>query len=191
MTTWSFPSRLTLAVAAGSLAALGVAACSSGSAGSGSAGSLAGTPSSAPAAAGAQATVQAGGASTVHACALLTAAKASAVVGVHYSSATESGAGDMCSYATTDAPIPLFIIITPRSSGTAAWNSELSTMEEDAGSPPVKLSGAGDRAAGGGTEIGVQDGSYIIDVHGGDPLGTGGAFPKSIGLANVIIAGLK
>lgn len=97
----------------------------------------------------------------------------------------------MCSYATTDAPIPLFIIITPRSSGTAAWNSELSTMEEDAGSPPVKLSGAGDRAAGGGTEIGVQDGSYIIDVHGGDPLGTGGAFPKSIGLANVIIAGLK
>ena len=47
---------------------------------------------------------------------------------------------------------------------------------------------AGDRAAGGGTEIGVQDGSYIIDVHGGDPNGTGTAFPKSIALAKALIA---
>jgi hypothetical protein len=43
---------------------------------------------------------------------------------------------------------------------------------------------------GGGTEIGVQDGNYIIDVHGGDPSGTGGGFPKSIEVAKAIIAGL-
>lgn len=55
---------------------------------------------------------------------------------------------------------------------------------------PITLSGVGDRAAGGGTEIGVQDGGYIIDVHGGDPSGTGAAFPKSITLAQATIAGL-
>jgi hypothetical protein len=54
----------------------------------------------------------------------------------------------------------------------------------------VTLTGVGDRAAGGGTEIGVQDGDYIIDVHGGDPSGTGASFPKSIALAQEIITKL-
>jgi hypothetical protein len=36
----------------------------------------------------------------------------------------------------------------------------------------------------------VQEGSYIIDVHGGDPSGTGTAFPKSIALAKALIAAL-
>jgi hypothetical protein len=41
------------------------------------------------------------------------------------------------------------------------------------------------------TEIGVQDGSRIIDVHGGDPLGTGNAFPKSMDVAKAVIAALN
>ena len=103
--------------------------------------------------------------------------------------ATESLGGGMCSYATTTAPIPLFIIISP-GSGAAAWKEELGTLEEDSGSAPATLTGVGDRAAGSGTEIGVQDGSYIIDVHGGDATGTGAAFPKSISMAKAIIAAL-
>jgi hypothetical protein len=95
----------------------------------------------------------------------------------------------MCSYATTDAPIPMFIIISP-GAGTAAWKEQLGIMEEDGGSAPVTLHGVGDRAAAGATEIGVQDGNYIIDVHGGDPSGTGNAFPRSIEVAKAIIAAL-
>jgi hypothetical protein len=187
MTARSFTGRLALAVAAGSLAALGVTACHSGAASSAAAPSSGGE--STPAAA--QATAAAAGttAGTVHACSLLSAAQASAAVGVTYTSATEASSGQMCSYATTAAPIPMFIIVSP-GAGTAAWNGELATLEEDAGSKPITLSGAGDRAAGCGTEIAVQAGGYIIDVHGGDPLGTGNAFPKSIAVAKVIIAAL-
>ena len=177
-----FPSRLSLGIGAASLAALSVAACGGGTPAGSSASSAGGAPSQPTAAAAAAA-------STVHACALLTAARASAIVGVHYSSATEASAGSMCSYATTSAPIPLFIIISA-GSGSAAWQEQLGTLREDSGSALVSLPGVGDRAEGSGTEIGVQDGNYIIDVHGGDPLGTGSAFPKSIALAKAIIAGL-
>jgi hypothetical protein len=176
------PRRLSLGVAAASLAAVSVAACGGGSAGGSSATATGGAPSQPTAAATAAA-------SAVHACALLTAAQASSIVGVHYSSATEASAGSMCSYATTTAPIPLFIIISP-GSGATAWQDQLATLKEDSGSALVPLAGVGDRAEGSGTEIGVQDGNYIIDVHGGDPLGTGSAFPKSIALAKAIIAGL-
>jgi hypothetical protein len=177
----TYPRRLGLGVAAASLAALSIAACG-GSSPSTSAGSAAGGAATQPPAAAAAA-------KTIHACSLLTAAKASAIVGVHYSSATESAAGAMCSYATTDAPIPMFILISP-GSGAAAWKDELATLSEDSGSAPITLHGVGDQAAGSGTEIGVQDGSYIIDVHGGDPLSTGSDFPKSVALAQAIIAGL-
>lgn len=184
--TWEFPRRLILGAAAASLAVLGLAACGGGSAGSPAAASGGGSASTA----GAQAAAaSAGTASTVHVCSLLSAAQASAIVGVQYSSAKEASGGSMCTYATTTAPIPLFIIVSP-GAGSAAWKSELAILEQDAGSAPITLSGAGDRAAGGGTEIAVQDGSYIIDVHGGDPSGTGTAFPKSIALAKALIAAL-
>jgi hypothetical protein len=172
-----------LGAAAAILTAFSLAACGGSSPG-GQAAASAGTANR-PAS-----TAAAGGtASAVHACSLLSAAQASAIGGEHYTSATESSGGSMCSYATTTAPIPLFIIISS-GSGTAAWKEELGTMEEDSGSAPVTLSGVGDRAAGSGTEIGVQDGSYIIDVHGGDPTGTGTGFPKSIKMAKAIIAAL-
>jgi hypothetical protein len=177
------PRRLTLGAATAILAAFSLAGCGGSSPGSQAAASAA--TANQPAS-----TAPAGGtASAVHACSLLSAAKASAIGGVRYTSATESSGGSMCSYATTTAPIPLFVIISP-GAGTAAWKAELGTMEEDSGSPPVTLTGVGDRAAGSGTEIGVQDGSYIIDVHGGDPTGTGAAFPKSIKMAQAIIAAL-
>jgi hypothetical protein len=48
----------------------------------------------------------------------------------------------------------------------------------------------GDNAAGAGTEFGAQSGKWIIDINGGDPDGTGAAYPKSIALAKAIIAKL-
>jgi hypothetical protein len=180
-----YPGRLTLGAVAASLAALSLAGC-----GGSSTGSSAGTTNGQASAATAQATAAAGGtASAVHACSLMSAAKASAIIGEHYSSAKESLGGSMCSYTTTTAPIPMFIIISP-GSGAAAWKEQLGTLEEDSGSAPITLNGVGDRAAGSGTEIGVQDGNYIIDVHGGDPSSTGSGFPKSVGVAKAIIAGL-
>jgi hypothetical protein len=172
------------AVAAASLAALSVAGCG-GSPSASSSTSANGAGSSA-----AQGTVAVSGTGkALHACVLLSASKASAIVGQTYTAATESSGGTMCSYKTTTAPIPLFIIITS-GANAAAWKDELATMEEDSGSAPLTLTGVGDRAAGSGTEIGVEDGSYIIDVHGGDPSSTGSAFPKSVALAKAIIADL-
>jgi hypothetical protein len=173
------------AVAAASLAAISVAGC--GGSPSASSASLAGGAGGSAA----QGTVAVtGAAKTLHACALLSASKTSAIVGQTYTNATESSGGTMCSYKTTTAPIPLFIIITS-GANAAAWKGELATMEEDSGSAPATLSGVGDRAAGSGTEIGVEDGSYIIDVHGGDPSSTGSGFPKSVALAKAIISALS
>ena len=165
------------------LVAASATACSSGS-------KTAGTTTSPASTAAAQATVAAGGAaSTVHVCSLISAAKASAIVGVSYSSATESLGGSVCTYATTAAPIPLSISVQP-GSGATGWTEELGIIQEGSGSAPVTLTGVGDRAAGGGTEIGVQDGSYIIDILGGDPVAASNAYPKSVELAKAIIAAL-
>jgi hypothetical protein len=118
----------------------------------------------------------------------MTAKQASSIVGVTYSKAISSH--DMCNYTTTDAPIGMFIIIFTGSGGSAAWKEQLGTMEEDGGGKPITISGVGDNAAGDGTEIGVQVGSNIIDVHGGDPNGTGNAFPKSIAIAKALASKL-
>jgi hypothetical protein len=178
--------RVPIAFAAASLilVAASVTACSSGS-------KTAGTITSSASTAAAQATVAAGGAaSSVPVCTLITAAKASAIVGVSYSSATQSSGGSVCTYATTDAPIPLSISVQP-GSGATGWQAELGIIQEGSGSAPVTLTGVGDRAAGGGNEIGVQDGSYIIDILGGDPVAASNAYPKSVELAKAIIAALQ
>jgi uncharacterized protein DUF3558 len=185
MVIWSYQRKLA-AVAAAGIAAVSIAACGGNPAGNSASGSSGGS------AAGSGGTAQpaAQTSAALHACKLLTAAQASAIVGVHYTSATESTAGAMCSYATNSAPIPMFILIS-KGATAADWKQELGTMEEDAGSAPVTLTGAGEKAAGCGTEIGVEADGYIIDVHGGDPLTTGSGYPKSIAVAKAIITGLK
>jgi hypothetical protein len=187
--------RVPVAFAAASLivVAASATACSSGAK---TAGSLTPPPAStaaAPAAAQATATAAAaagGAASTLDVCSLLSATRASAIVGVSYSAATEVSGGKVCDYATTHAPIPLSIMVEP-GAGAAAWTEELGTIQEGSGSAPATLTGVGDRAAGGGTEVGVQDGQYIIDILGGDPNVASPAFPKSVALAQAIIAALR
>ena len=125
----------------------------------------------------------------MHVCSLIGAAKASAIVGVSYSSATESSGGSVCTYATTAAPIPLSISVQP-GSGATGWTEELGIIQEGVGAAPVTVAGVGDRAAGGGNEFGAQDGGYIIDILGGDPVVASNAYPKSAELAKAIIAEL-
>jgi hypothetical protein len=184
--------RVPVAFAAASLivVAASATACSSGAKTAGSLTPPAST-AAAPAAGQATATAAAGGAAgTLNVCSLLSAAKASAIVGVSYSAATEVSGGKVCDYATTHAPIPLSIMVEP-GNGAAAWTEELGTIQEGTGSAPTPLTGVGDRAAGGGTEVGVQDGQYIIDILGGDPNVASPAFPKSVALAQAIIAALR
>ena len=156
---------------------------------SGKPGTAATTASPAGTVAANAATATGGAAGPVHVCSLISAAKASAIVGVHYSSATEASGGSQCTYATTEAPIPLSIFVEP-GSGASAWSAELGTIREGAGAAPVTLNGVGDRAAGGGNEVGVQDGSYLIDILGGDPVAASSAYPKSVTLARAIITAL-
>ena len=176
--------RVPVVFAAASLILVASAtACSAGS-------KTAGTTTSPASTASAQATVAAGGAaSTVHVCSLIGAAKASAIVGVTYSSATESSGGSVCTYATTAAPIPLSISVQP-GSGATGWTAELGIIQEGAGAAPVTVAVVGDRAAGGGNEFGAQDGSYIIDILGGDSVVASNAYPKSAELAKAVIAEL-
>jgi hypothetical protein len=175
-----------LAAAGLVLTAMSATACSGGSspgpaagesATSGSGGSAAGTSQAGPASS-----------SSINVCSLMTAAHASSIVGVTYSKATP--ATNMCTYTTTDAPMGMFIIIFPNSGGTAAWKEQLGTMAEDGGGPPVPISGFSGQAASDGTEISVQAGSDIIDVHGGDPNATGSTYPRSIAIAKAIVSQL-
>jgi hypothetical protein len=128
-------------------------------------------------------------AAPVDVCKLLTAARASAIVGVHYASAHSSP--NMCSYTPTNAPIGMFVIVFQgfQGAGAPAWKSELSTLQEDGGATPQTISGVGDRAAAAGLELGAQAGVRIIDVHGGDPSGDT-KFTKSAAIAKAVIAAL-
>ncbi len=155
----------------------GTAAAGAATNGSGSGGSAAGSGQAGPASS-----------SSVNVCSLMTAKRASSIVGVTYSKATP--ATNMCTYTTTDAPIGMYILIFTNSGGTAAWKEQLGSMEVDGGGTSASISGFSGPAASDGTEISVQAGSDIIDVHGGDPSGTGSAFPKSIAIAKAVASQL-
>jgi len=174
------PAALQLAAGLGLLALAGCGGSPAASSGGGTASSGGGAAS--PAA------TQAAASKPVNVCSLLSAKQVSALVGFTYTKATPSSG--MCSYATTTAPIPLYIIVSS-GSGSAAWTEALGTLKEDGGEPPRTFTGVGDRAAGDGTEFDVQSGGWIIDVHGGDPSGTGSSFPKSTAVANALISALK
>jgi hypothetical protein len=180
-----------LAAIAATLTAFTLAGCS-GSSGSGSLGAAGNAASAAAALSAAIAGTgnPAAAAGDVDVCKLLSAAQATQISGVTYSAATSSHG--MCNYTTTDAPVGMFIIIFTgfQGAGDTAWKSELQTLQEDAGDPPMTISGVGDRAAAAGLELGAQTGARIVDIHGGDPNGTGNAFPKSIALAKAVIAAL-
>ncbi len=160
------------------VAGCGGSAAGTAASGSGTGAGSAGQPPASPAGGGAPASVDV--------CSLLSAAQASSVTGTTYTKTTS--ANDMCTYITTDAPTNMFIILSDGSTA-ADWTDQVSTVREDAGGPPQTLSAVGDKAVGGGTEIGVLSGNRIIDVHGAAD--NGGTFTKAIAVAKAIIAALK
>jgi len=167
------------ATACSSSSSPGVGTSVSGTSGSGSAGSAAGTS-------------QAGStsSSSLDVCAMMTAKRASSIVGVTYSKATS--AVNQCTYTTTDAPIGMYILIFPNSGGTAAWKEQLGMMSDDGGgAAAVPIKGfSGGLAASSATGISVQVGSYIIDINGGDPGGNGNTYPRSIAVAQAVASQL-
>ncbi|HEY2792520.1 MAG TPA: hypothetical protein VGJ28_09200 [Micromonosporaceae bacterium] len=157
--------------------ALALAGCSGSStpaaSGAGGGGSVGAAPATAAAAAG-------GTAPDV--CTLMPPDKVSTIIGHSYT-AGKSFNG-MCQYTTTDAPVPLTIIVY-KVDAVHSWQDELGTIQED-GESPQPITGCGDKAAGGGAEFGCLSGNWIIDIDGGDPDG-GTGFPKSIQIATAII----
>jgi hypothetical protein len=173
--------RAAAVLVAVSLTAMSLAGCKSTSTTTASSGNPAAKNTGAGGAATSAATAAP---ASVDVCSLLTAAQASAIIGYTYT--TASSTAGQCNYATTKARIPMFIIVN-----TDPWAQESATLTADAsGEPLVTISGVGDNAAGAGTEFGAQSGKWIIDINGGDPDGTGAAYPKSIALAKAIIAKL-
>jgi hypothetical protein len=171
-------------VLAMSLATASLAGCAGGGTANSAAGNAAGPAGTSGPAQSAPA--QSAAAGPVEVCAVMTAARASAIVGVTYTAANASA--NTCNYPTSAAPIPMSIFIS--AAGDGGWKTELATIQEGAGAPPVTFSGVGDQAAGGGNEFGVQSGKWIIDILGGDPLGNGTTFPKSTALAQAILSQL-
>lgn len=181
----------TVAVAVAASAATLLAACSS----SGSGGGVVAAAKHTTSAPGSAEAVAAGGgdgsfdSKTVDVCRLLSGSQATAAAGVHYVSTTASR--NMCNYVGADQNNNFFIIVFTNASGNAQWTDELSTLKSDCGATPKPLSGAGERSAGCGTEIGTQAGSNIIDVHGADMSGSEPGFPRSLKLAKAVAAALK
>ncbi|MGH8889151.1 MAG: hypothetical protein ACRDV3_05235 [Acidothermaceae bacterium] len=184
--------QLSAAVVAAGLAGVGLTGCGGHSGGGSVQGAANANPlPGASAGGGAALTDDAGGgggggSKAIDVCSLLSAAQASSIVGVTYTSAQPTH--DMCNYPSADAPYPMFIIVS--STDTQPWTQAMFILQEDGGASPSPVSGVGDRAAGSGGQFDVQDGNWIIDVHGGDPLGQTGDFSKSTALAKVVIAGL-
>ena len=123
----------------------------------------------------------------VDVCSLISVAQLETIIGHTYT--TPTPAKNMCSWSSTDASFGLFIIITPNADD-AAWQDALRTLEIDGGSTPVTVGGVGDRAAGSGIQFDAQAGSWIVDVHGGDPDSGTGVFTKSAAVAQAVIAAL-
>ncbi|HEY7147471.1 MAG TPA: hypothetical protein VH637_24760 [Streptosporangiaceae bacterium] len=161
------------------LLALPLAACSGGSPTSAQPGGTA----AGSAAGGSGTDAAAGSTAPVNVCSLMSAAQASAITGVKYASSKPGY--NACLYTPASAPNGLTILVRP-GAGTAAWHAELGLLQADGGTPAKPLTGAGDRAAGSGTEIGVQSGGHIIVVFDGDA-NSGGGFTHSIALAKAII----
>lgn len=177
--------RTVVTLAAASLATSVLAGCqgtpSAGSAPTGTSPAAGSAGSSSGGGSGASAGKQ------VNACSLVTAAQASTAVGSSVVSAKQGVGVDMCNYAGPQTEF--FTIVTP-GAGAAAWKEQLATLQEDGSATPLPIAGVGDRAAGCGTEIGVQADGYIIDVHGADMNGNEKTFPDSVAMAKVIIAAL-
>ncbi|HEV2635361.1 MAG TPA: hypothetical protein VGX23_09465 [Actinocrinis sp.] len=131
-----------------------------------------------------------GGSSTVaDACKLLSVAQAQSLVGRSYSSSSSqvlSPGVDQCTYVSSDDDSDLEITTYQPNSGVT-WDM-LNTVLSSVGTV-TSVSGVGDKATMGATEIDVQAGSRLLAVEGAG--GTVSGHPdKAIAVAKAVVAAL-
>ncbi len=176
------------------LVSVSAAACSNGSKTPAASSSTSAPSSSAARGASASTVTSAasgGASSSVDVCSLLTAAQASSIVGVTFTSATPNSGGKACLYAGPNVPMTVTLLVN--SGGSAAWTEELAALVEGGGDTPVALNGLGDRAAETTGSLATQSGNWIVQVDSADEGSVnggniGGDFTKSIAVAKAIIA---
>jgi hypothetical protein len=114
----------------------------------------------------------------------LTAAQVSTVMGATYGDPQNTNG--FCFYAGQDS----LTIHVEDVSGLHTFDTEIASAKESqqTDKTPTTIPGLGDKAAGIGQQLVVAAGGKTIDIRDAD---TGGiAWPKSIALAKLVIAGL-
>jgi len=133
-------------------------------------GALAGC-SSTPSASGGGSTAGSGGSGSTNVCSLVGASAASSAMGVTFTGTKSAALGtgmDNCTYATSASSFALIVEVYQANSGTnwTTFEGVLSSLG------PVKtVSGVGDKAAIGNSQLDVQAGSRFIAISG-DSVGT-------------------
>jgi hypothetical protein len=191
-----------LLVAAASLATLSLTGCSGNSAASSSttaAAAGANSPGSNPANGTTGAPVSSsnstasshssgGSSADINACSLLSAARASKLVGKYpYSGSTPATIApgqDQCTYANT-GPLPDMIVIIYQPNSGVSFSTLTSTADATTSVP-----GVGDKAMSGGIELDVEAGNKIIAIQAAGGIGYGGSFTGAIAVAKALIAAL-
>jgi hypothetical protein len=170
------------------LVAMAASGCSSTSKTAAAGGGASATGGTGAASAAAQA--NGGGASTdINACTLLSAAKASSLVGKSFTSAqpqTIAAGQDQCTYNTADDSDAMEVIVYQPDSGV---NLQMMTTVQSGAGKVQNVSGVGDKAIVGEIELDVQTGSRFLAVEGAGGLLDNGT-AKAVAVANAVIAAL-
>jgi hypothetical protein len=172
----------TLAAASVALAAIALTACSSGS-----------KPAATNAPAGPSATAGSSAAAApastdLDACSLLTVAKATALVGKHYTSdvaKTIATGQDQCTYNAADDDSALVVIVYQSNSGVTF--ASLKSVETGVGQV-TSVSGVGQAAIAGPIELDAQVGDQLLAVQGAGGTLTGDTATAAAGAKAIISA---
>ncbi len=184
------PSTKKMTIAALLAVTVSVAGCNSKKASSTDSGTAATTAAGAPGPAasaadsGASAPAATGAGAAASGGCPLTAAQVTAVMGSTY--LAPQNTNGFCFYQGEDS----LSIHVEDVSDLHTFDAELASAKESqqTDKTPTTVPGVGDKAAGVGQQLVVATGSKIIDIRDADTGGT--AWPKSIALAKLVIAGL-
>ena len=178
--------RAVLTLAGIAIVATATTACSSGALPGGAT-----TPNSAQSSTGSGGSSSGGSSAEINACALLTAAHATALVGRSYSyssstAATIASGQDQCTYHATNNEADLVVIIYQPNSGVSF--DTLKAVQTQVGTV-TSVSGVGDKAIVGSIELDAQVGNRLLAVEGAGGLLTNDT-AHPVAVAKAIIAAL-
>jgi hypothetical protein len=184
------PATKNLTIAALLAVSVSVAGCNSKKASSTDSGTAATTAAAAPAASAADSGASAPAAAATGAGAAasggctLTAAQVTTVMGATYGAPQNTNG--ICLYFSSNDSLSIHVEDV---SDLHTFDAELASAKESQGEDTTTtIPGLGDKAAGVGQQLVVAAGGKTIDIRDADTGGT--AWPKSIALAKLVIAGL-